>query len=117
MLEHVYAPEVLLGREAAYLKEDGRILLSVPNIAHNSKIINLLQDRYEYKQVGLLDNSHIRLFTYNGFRKHWSHACKFTCQVNQTELTGDPFDCVIPIQPSILPCFLFRLFVLLLTKP
>ena len=66
VLEHVYEPEVLLGRAAAYLKEGGRILLSVPNIAHNSIIINLLKDRFEYKQVGLLDNSHIRFFTYNG---------------------------------------------------
>jgi len=64
VLEHLYAPENILRHASSLLKDDGRVLISVPNIGHNSIIINLLQNKFEYKNTGLLDNSHIRFFTY-----------------------------------------------------
>lgn len=63
VLEHLYSPETILKECAHLLKEDGLIWISVPNMAHNSIILELINDNFPYKEVGLLDNSHIRFFT------------------------------------------------------
>lgn len=64
VLEHVRNPQEVLILVSSLLKEDGEILLSVPNIAHNSVVINLLHNKFEYTKVGLLDDSHVHFFTY-----------------------------------------------------
>lgn len=63
VLEHLYYPEKVLNLSKTLLKDTGSILLSVPNIAHNVIIMELLEDEFTYHQVGLLDNTHIRFFT------------------------------------------------------
>lgn len=64
VLEHLYDPWSVLKRSRALLKEDGSVIISIPNIAHNAIIISLLKDEFNYTNVGLLDNTHIRFFTY-----------------------------------------------------
>lgn len=63
VLEHLYYPEEVLKKSKLLLRSSGSIILSVPNIAHNSIIMNLLNDQFEYMNVGILDNTHIRFFT------------------------------------------------------
>lgn len=63
VLEHLYNPWKVLKLAKNLLKVDGSVLISVPNIAHNSVIIDLLNNKFEYREVGLLDNTHIRFFT------------------------------------------------------
>ncbi len=65
VLEHLYYPEKALKESISLLKENGSILISVPNIAHNAIIMELLNDQFTYRDVGLLDNTHIRFFTKN----------------------------------------------------
>jgi len=64
ILEHVYDPGSLIAHAMERLKDDGTLLLSVPNIAHNAVIIDLLRNKFAYRPLGLLDESHIRFFTY-----------------------------------------------------
>ncbi len=63
VLEHLYFPKKPLSESLRLLKENGRILASIPNIAHGSIILQLLNGRFEYQSQGLLDNTHIRFFT------------------------------------------------------
>jgi len=63
VLEHLYDPWTILLEVKYHLKDDGYILMSIPNIGHNAVIIDLLNDKFDYREVGLLDNSHIRFFT------------------------------------------------------
>ncbi|MBU3938355.1 glycoside hydrolase family 99-like domain-containing protein [bacterium] len=63
VLEHLRNPQKILINVQHYLNEEGSILISIPNIAHASILIDLLQDKFIYRNVGLLDNTHIRLFT------------------------------------------------------
>lgn len=65
VLEHLRDPEQVLTRAKSLLKQDGSVLLSVPNLAHNSVIISLLNNEFEYNKTGLLDNTHIHFFTKN----------------------------------------------------
>lgn len=64
VLEHLRNPEQVLLECKEILSEDGFILISLPNIAHNSVIIDLIKGKFEYQSTGLLDNTHIRFWTY-----------------------------------------------------
>ena len=67
VLEHLYYPEKVLKSVRDFLREDGSILVSIPNIAHNAIIINLLKNEFNYHPIGLLDDTHIRFFTKKTF--------------------------------------------------
>ena len=69
VLEHLHCPDLVLKKCIPLLNEDGRILVSVPNIVHNSVLVEMLNDRFDYTKVGLLDNTHVHFFTYASFRK------------------------------------------------
>ncbi len=65
VLEHLYSPETVLTKARTLLKNEGSILMSLPNIAHNAIIMDLINDKFTYRKTGLLDNTHIRFFTKN----------------------------------------------------
>lgn len=69
VLEHLVNPEEVLRRCKSLIKENGFILVSIPNIAHNSVIIELLNDRFNYNATGILDNTHLRFFTRQSFER------------------------------------------------
>jgi 2-polyprenyl-3-methyl-5-hydroxy-6-metoxy-1,4-benzoquinol methylase len=62
-LEHLAHPLELLQKLKRYLSEGGYVVASVPNIAHGSVRLSLLQGRFEYKDIGILDRTHLRFFT------------------------------------------------------
>jgi 2-polyprenyl-3-methyl-5-hydroxy-6-metoxy-1,4-benzoquinol methylase len=63
ILEHLYDPQKVLRQAKELLKPFGSIWISVPNIAHNGVLIELLNGRFNYREIGLLDNTHIRFFS------------------------------------------------------
>lgn len=65
VLEHLRNPEEVMIKAKSLLKQDGSVLFSVPNLAHNSVLISLMNHEFEYTKVGLLDNTHIHFFTKN----------------------------------------------------
>lgn len=69
VLEHLSDPEAVLAAAAAHLAPGGRVLLSIPNIAHWQVRKSLLLGRFDYQDFGLLDRTHIRFFTYEGARR------------------------------------------------
>lgn len=67
VLEHLPDPKKILSLCCSMLAEGGKILVSIPNIAHNSILIGLCNDEFAYDEVGLLDKTHIHFFTYKSF--------------------------------------------------
>jgi 2-polyprenyl-3-methyl-5-hydroxy-6-metoxy-1,4-benzoquinol methylase len=63
VLEHVAAPDRVLGRLARHLGIDGCFLISLPNIAHYKIRLRLLAGRFDYEDAGILDRTHLRFFT------------------------------------------------------
>lgn len=63
VLEHLRDPWQVLKRAASIIKDDGSIFISVPNIGHNSVIVDLINGKFNYRETGLLDNTHLRFFT------------------------------------------------------
>ncbi len=64
VLEHLRQPWETLKRASELLAEDGSILISIPNVSHNSVIIQLLNNRFIYQDTGILDYSHLHHFTF-----------------------------------------------------
>lgn len=69
VLEHLLNPQSVLQQLKSYLNDDGSILISVPNIAHNSVVINLMQNKFEYTELGILDDTHLHFFTNSSFKE------------------------------------------------
>ncbi|HTU99458.1 MAG TPA: methyltransferase domain-containing protein [Luteitalea sp.] len=60
VLEHLADPRALLSRTTAWLAAGGRVLISVPNVAHAAVRLALLQGRFPRTDVGLLDRTHLQ---------------------------------------------------------
>jgi 2-polyprenyl-3-methyl-5-hydroxy-6-metoxy-1,4-benzoquinol methylase len=64
VLEHLADPWSVLGRLREYLRPDGVVIASVPNVRHHSVVGPLLlRGRWEYESWGILDKTHLRFFT------------------------------------------------------
>lgn len=64
VLEHLVEPEEVLKKYMKYLKRDGCIIASIPNIKNYTVLFDLIvRDRFEYRDAGILDRSHLRFFT------------------------------------------------------
>ena len=65
VIEHLLDPERLLSLLASHLMPGGVLVLSVPNVRHWSVLAPLLiDDLFTYADEGLLDRTHVHLFTY-----------------------------------------------------
>jgi 2-polyprenyl-3-methyl-5-hydroxy-6-metoxy-1,4-benzoquinol methylase len=63
LLEHLREPERFLGRVRPFLRADGRLVATTPNVANWANRIGLLFGRWRYTDRGILDRTHVRLFT------------------------------------------------------
>lgn len=64
VLEHLRSPGEVLAYCSKRLKKDGHILASIPNLMHFSVVRGLLDGNFTYTDTGLLDKTHIHMFTY-----------------------------------------------------
>lgn len=69
VLEHLVDPWGVLANLRPTLSPNGRVLLSVPNIAHWTARLNLLQGRFDYTDGYLMDRTHLRWFTWKSARE------------------------------------------------
>ncbi len=70
VLEHLKNPENVLKKLKKNLKESGRIIISMPNIACWSMRKELFfKGNFEYQDSGILDRTHLRFYTYNSIQQ------------------------------------------------
>jgi SAM-dependent methyltransferase len=69
ILEHLYNYENIIEQSKNLLKPDGKIIISLPNIANIFVRLNLLIGRFPYSDKGILDRTHLRFFTLGSIRK------------------------------------------------
>lgn len=67
VLEHLRDPVRVLQQAHSVLQPAGWLVLSVPNAAHAGVRLSLLENRFDYADVGLLDRTHVRFFDHDGF--------------------------------------------------
>jgi 2-polyprenyl-3-methyl-5-hydroxy-6-metoxy-1,4-benzoquinol methylase len=63
VLEHTTDPIRVLRLAQQHLKDDGIVIISMPNIAHFKVRLRLLAGRFEYEEWGIMDRTHLRFFT------------------------------------------------------
>lgn len=90
VLEHLRDPWSVLKEAGQFLKADGLIIISVPNIAHVQIIASLYNNDFSYSSAGILDKSHLRFFTELTVRQMVEEA---GLQVNE----------LVPVQSPLLP--------------
>jgi hypothetical protein len=66
VLEHLTDPAAVLRRLVPVLEDGGWAVISLPNVAHASVRLALLDGRFTYTDVGLLDRTHLRFFDRDG---------------------------------------------------
>jgi 2-polyprenyl-3-methyl-5-hydroxy-6-metoxy-1,4-benzoquinol methylase len=63
VLEHLIDPLPVLVALDRTLSPDGRVIVSVPNVAHLWVRLSLALGRWDYADRGILDRTHLRFFT------------------------------------------------------
>ena len=69
VLEHTREPEAVLEEFLTFLKPGGTVIVSLPNVAHPLVRLRMLSGRWDYTDVGVMDRTHLRFFTYRTARK------------------------------------------------
>lgn len=62
VIEHLVDPVVAIKKIKKYLKPNGRIIFSIPNMAHVLVRLLLLEGDFDYSETGLLDKTHIHFY-------------------------------------------------------
>lgn len=68
VIEHLRNPEEILNKIKENLKENGGIIVSVPNVANIETRFNLLRGKFEYTNTGILDKTHVHFYTKNSLQ-------------------------------------------------
>jgi methionine biosynthesis protein MetW len=63
VLEHLKRPERVLKKAPLLIKDKGKVLISLPNVAYFLNRLALLRGRWDYQDEGILDRTHLRFFT------------------------------------------------------
>lgn len=63
VLEHMVHPPDALILAKKYLRREGFVIASIPNVAHWTVRLNLLKGNFNYSEIGIMDASHVRWFT------------------------------------------------------
>ncbi len=74
ILEHLRDSSTLLRCVRQSLAADGRLFISVPNIANITVRLGLLFGVFEYRDRGILDYTHLRFFTMRTIRREIENA-------------------------------------------
>lgn len=105
VLEHLKDPWRALFLAGRLLKDDGKIVFSIPNICHNDIIIKMIYNYFTYTDIGLLDDTHLHFFGLNDIPElletaKLSKDFKIDCIMYPTQTTEQKMD--MEIDPEVL---------------
>jgi len=95
VLEHTPCPESFLRQVQQLLAPGGKILISVPNVAHWSVRIPLFfLGRFDYQPLGIMDRTHLHFF----YKRSLHRLCLSLagCRVVSRSASIEPFEKVLP---------------------
>jgi 2-polyprenyl-3-methyl-5-hydroxy-6-metoxy-1,4-benzoquinol methylase len=101
VLEHLRDPLRALVRLREFLKPDGYLVISIPNVAHGSVRLALLGGHFDYSNSGLLDSTHLRFFTRETFEKLLDEAELGLAELHRHDLNLDASE--VPFDPDSVP--------------
>lgn len=95
VLEHLYDPWGALSKVKPYLKKNGTVISSIPNIGHISVLTELLMGKWTYRDSGLLDKTHLRFFTLSEITKMFELCGYEIKQIHRIEVTNEFYNKLI----------------------
>jgi 2-polyprenyl-3-methyl-5-hydroxy-6-metoxy-1,4-benzoquinol methylase len=101
VLEHLEDPSRALKRFKPFLNPGGHVVASIPNIAHGSVRLALLQGKFQYRSLGLLDDTHLRFFTRESVQRLFGDADFLITELRRT--IRDVFDTEIEVDRDDVP--------------
>jgi methionine biosynthesis protein MetW len=104
VLEHLREPERALREATELLREGGRLVLSVPNVAHGALRLALLQGRWTYTAAGLLDRTHLHFFTRTSLLQLLEGVGLAVDDLRAT--VADPLGVEVELEPDRIPATL-----------
>lgn len=114
ILEHLYNYEKVLKEAKKLLKPEGKIVISLPNIANFYVRLSLLFGRFTYYDKGILDKTHLRFFTFSSIKKILKD---FELEIIKNKVTPIP---VIEVLPNMFKKYIgyfFNFLLYLITVP
>ncbi len=63
VIEHLVDPLSTLKNLRKVLKQNGKIIVTLPNVAHWSVRFSLLRGRFDYEEYGIMDRTHLHFYT------------------------------------------------------
>jgi methionine biosynthesis protein MetW len=69
VLEHTREPLTILKEARSLLKPQGRVIVSIPNVAHWRIRLGLLAGKFNYTEAGILDRTHLRFYTHRSLHE------------------------------------------------
>jgi glycosyltransferase involved in cell wall biosynthesis len=97
ILEHLRCPERILSQAADALRDNGRIIVSLPNVANIAVRLMLLFGRFNYTERGILDRTHLRFYTHKTARQMLEQA---GYEIVGKENTVVPIELVLGLAPE-----------------
>lgn len=95
VLEHLKDPLRVFTGLNRYLAPEGKVVVSVPNIAHIAIRLMLLFGYFEYMDRGILDRTHLRFFTLRSFRRFLAQG---GMRVEELVATPVPLSLLFPLK-------------------
>ncbi len=86
VLEHLKNPGEVLEKFRKLLSKKGRVIISIPNIAHVSIRLEILNGSFEYEKLGIIDETHLKYFTFKSFSRLLSDAGYKVIDYDQTTI-------------------------------
>lgn len=96
VLEHLNHPEIVLADCNKFLKPNGQLLVSVPNVANITVRLFLLFGLFEYSERGIMDKTHVRFYTRRTIKK-LLESCGY--HVKKMEMSIMPLELILGISP------------------
>lgn len=110
VLEHLLDGNMALGYFVNdYLKKNGKVIISLPNVANIGVRLKLLFGKFDYTNTGILDKTHLHLYTYENARK--------MIQGNGLRITKEyggsgTFGLLFPVFPFLKPLLAHNIIIL-----
>lgn len=93
VIEHIKNSEKLINSIKPYLKKNGYVIASTGNIANWYIRLNLLLGTFNYTSQGILDRSHVHLYTQKSFLQFFQeHGFK----IIEKKITIIPYELIFP---------------------
>lgn len=89
VLEHLRDPQKCLVSLRKFLTPDGCVVLSIPNVAHNGIIAELLSEDFRYRETGLLDATHLRFWGAQGIKRLLTQSGFATSNIEMTRVEAE----------------------------